>query len=555
MDVFLDSYLTNSAFCPLATNYSSLSTSYKQLIETNSQITNQTANSWSLTGSDEALKIIQAHQASFEVETDFLRLTWDTLVYIFVRLKFMFYLVWPSDTMFSSLEEVPRYVSEMYAVWVAVAIFETIVRFIQGKNACRINETLGSISQGIFQECFRIKVRSIEVLVYCIVWNNWRLVSLPWNSFWTWWICYLGVDFGFYLAHRIAHEVNFIWAIHQAHHSSTEFSILSALRQAFLQPFTAWITYVPLALFVPPQVFLAHLQLSELYMSWLHTEIIDTIGPLEYILNTPSHHRVHHSRNPEYIDKNYGGMLIIWDRLFNTFKAEDKNNPPVYGLVHPVRSFNPIKIQFHPWPVIWRRMKRYSNWSHKLGVLFKGPGWRPGLSRLGNHDELPPIVRPVDVYDPKVGLMMNAYVVLHFLVLIILYHELTLAHDQYSPLIVNIGVFALLGSLTSLGILLDNKHSYSTAFELLRCLMFFQLKQFLLPILDSGLRRSGLSFSYRAIVVNSIYMYFLISVLINSLILPLKIVKGKNQSIFFFLQINSHRRPSSLDALKCFVNC
>lgn len=130
----------------------------------------------------------------------------------------------------------------MFPVFFFAAIVENGIRLLQGKNSIRVNETVGSLSQGIFQECLRIKIRSIEVLMYCLVWNNFRLVTLPWNSLWTWWLCYLTVDFGFYWAHRLAHEVNFIWAIHQAHHSSEEFSIVSALRQAVLQPFTAWVS-------------------------------------------------------------------------------------------------------------------------------------------------------------------------------------------------------------------------------------------------------------------------------------------------------------------------
>jgi len=130
----------------------------------------------------------------------------------------------------------------MFPVFFLVAILENVIRLIQGKNSIRVNETIGSLSQGIFQECLRIKVRSIEVLMYCLVWDNFRLTTLAWDSLWTWWLCYLSVDFGFYWAHRLAHEVNFIWAIHQAHHSSEEFSIVSALRQAVLQPFTAWVS-------------------------------------------------------------------------------------------------------------------------------------------------------------------------------------------------------------------------------------------------------------------------------------------------------------------------
>lgn len=280
---------------------------------------------------------------------------------------------------------------------------------------------------------------------------------------------------------------------------------------------------MPLALFVPPQVFLAHLQLSELYMVWLHTEIVDTVGPLELILNTPSHHRVHHSRNPEYIDKNYGGMLIIWDRLFGTFMAEDKSNPPVYGLVHPVRSFNPHKVQFHTWPVIWRRFKRATNWSNRFGVLFYGPGWKPGLPRLGNHDELPKIIRPVNSYDPQISKWKNAYIVAHFAFVLFFYHELTLHQGHFSSFTLNIGVTSLLISITTLGLMLDDKRRYNDIYELLRCLLFFKARHSLVPIIDHGIELTGLSFQHRMSIISIIYGFFAISTLINFVTLSYKI--------------------------------
>lgn len=281
---------------------------------------------------------------------------------------------------------------------------------------------------------------------------------------------------------------------------------------------------MPIALFIPPQVFLAHLQLSELYMAWLHTEIVDTIGPLEYILNTPSHHRVHHSRNPEYIDKNYGGMLIIWDRLFDTFKAEDKSNPPVYGLVHPIKSFNPMQVQFHTWPVIWRRIKRAKSFQDKLGVVFNGPGWRPGLKRLGNPEELPKIERPVDSYDPQLSFWQNTYVVIHFGLLLLFYHELTLYRDRFSPILLNAGVVSLIASITSLGIMLDDKHRYGAVYELARCLLFFLARHLIIPILDNGLEKSGLSIQCRIIFMIAVYLLFALSVLLNSLVLAIKLM-------------------------------
>lgn len=274
---------------------------------------------------------------------------------------------------------------------------------------------------------------------------------------------------------------------------------------------------MPLALFIPPQIFLAHLQLSELYMAWIHTEVIDSIGPLEYILNTPSHHRVHHSRNPEYIDKNYGGMLIIWDRLFDTFKAEDKSDPPVYGLVHPVKSFNPMRVQFHPWPVIWRRIKRAKTMHDKLGVVFCGPGWRPGLPRLGNPAELPKIVRPVNSYDPQISWLKNTYIIVHFGIVLMFYHELTLFQHQFSASILNIALVGLIASITTLGLILDNKRRYRNLLELIRCVLFFQARKSIVPIIDGGLERSGVSLHLRTSVISVLFLIFALSIVINSM--------------------------------------
>ena len=228
--------------------------------------------------------------------------------------------------------------------------------------------------------------------MYCFFYNNFRFWTLPWDSQWTWYFCFMMIDFGFYWAHRMAHEINFIWAIHQAHHSAEDFTLPSGLRQALLQPFTAWFTYWPLALMgIPPSIFLAHLQLGELYMFWLHTEMVPKLGFLEYIFNTPSHHRVHHARNRQYIDKNYGGVFIFWDFLFDSFKAEDPEDPPVYGLVHPVQSFNPIYLQLHHWATIFRRIRDTPGLVNKIKVPFYGPGWDVGKPRLGHNHEIPEV--------------------------------------------------------------------------------------------------------------------------------------------------------------------
>ena len=140
-------------------------------------------------------------------------------------------------------------------------------------------------------------------------------------------------------------EVNLFWATHQVHHSAENFNFSTALRQGVLQKFLAIGFYLPMILILPPPIFFIHVQMNLLFQWWVHTEIISNIGPLEFIFNTPSHHRVHHGRNPYCIDKNYGGVLIIWDRLFGTFAAERQDEEIAYGLVHSSFSFDPLKIQ------------------------------------------------------------------------------------------------------------------------------------------------------------------------------------------------------------------
>ncbi|CAF4401777.1 unnamed protein product, partial [Adineta steineri] len=138
-------------------------------------------------------------------------------------------------------------------------------------------------------------MKSIELTSYIWVYENFHIFSrLPWNSPITYWVTFIGVDLGYYWFHRMAHEVNLFWASHQTHHSAENYNLSTALRQGALQTYCSWIFYLPLALFVPPPIFLIHTQMNLLYQFWIHTEMISNLGPFEYFLNTPSHHRVHH---------------------------------------------------------------------------------------------------------------------------------------------------------------------------------------------------------------------------------------------------------------------
>jgi sterol desaturase/sphingolipid hydroxylase (fatty acid hydroxylase superfamily) len=205
----------------------------------------------------------------------------------------------------------------------------------------------------------------------------WQLPSTQW---YTWVIAILGVDLLFYGYHRIAHRVRLIWATHQAHHSSEYYNFATALRQKWNNSGEI-VMWLPLPLLgVPPWMVFAAFSISLIYQFWVHTERIGTLWrPIEFVFNTPSHHRVHHGRDPEYLDKNYGGILIIWDRLFRTFQPELFR--PHYGLTKPVNTFNIWRLQTHEYAAIARDVRRARRWRERLGYAFGPPGWQPAENR------------------------------------------------------------------------------------------------------------------------------------------------------------------------------
>jgi sterol desaturase/sphingolipid hydroxylase (fatty acid hydroxylase superfamily) len=206
------------------------------------------------------------------------------------------------------------------------------------------------------------------------------------NIGWTWWalaLCFFGEDLAYYWFHRIAHERRFWWASHVIHHSSQHYNLTTALRQTWTGALGLnFIFWLPL-LFIgfPPAMVLMFSAISLVYQFWIHTEAIDQMGPIEWVMNTPSHHRVHHATNPHYLDANYAGVLIIWDRMFGTFIAESPAEKPRYGIVSNLGTFNPFRVAFHEWFGIFRDLLSAKSLRDVAGFLFGPPGWSPDGSR------------------------------------------------------------------------------------------------------------------------------------------------------------------------------
>jgi sterol desaturase/sphingolipid hydroxylase (fatty acid hydroxylase superfamily) len=288
---------------------------------------------------------------------------------------------------------------------------EWAVARLRGQRVYRLADVVGDMGCGILQQVGGLFLGVLVSGIYVAVYTDYRLVSLPASSWTTWVLAFLAVDVAYYWWHRLSHEVNFLWAVHVVHHQSEDYNLAVALRQAILGSSTSWPFYLPLALLgVPPLVMGSAVALNTLYQFWIHTELVRKLGWLESFLNTPSHHRVHHAVNPQYLDRNYAGVFIVWDRLFGSF--EEERETPVYGVTRPLRSFNPLWAQVAEWVALAKQARAARRWRDKLRVWFAPPSWHPPEVEV----EPSPLLAPGGYrkHDVAVSARRRAYVGVHF---------------------------------------------------------------------------------------------------------------------------------------------
>jgi sterol desaturase/sphingolipid hydroxylase (fatty acid hydroxylase superfamily) len=242
----------------------------------------------------------------------------------------------------------------------------------------RASDTFASLTMQIGNIVMNLMMAGIVFAGLTVVYKV-RLFTISPTSAWAWVVIFFLDDFTYYWFHRISHECRFWWAAHVNHHSSQEYNLSTALRQSWTGvPAGTWMPWIPLAfLGFPPEMILAQQGFNLFYQFWIHTEAVRRMPAwFEYLFNTPSHHRVHHGSNPVYLDRNYAGVLMVWDRLFGTFVAERDEEPVRYGLVHNIETFNPIRIAFHEWSAIVRELLAARSLREAIGVVFGAPGWR-----------------------------------------------------------------------------------------------------------------------------------------------------------------------------------
>lgn len=263
-----------------------------------------------------------------------------------------------------------------YAVpaFVALLILESILTARRRTRGYELRDTAASLAMGIGNVAVSLLSKGLALGLFSWL-HEYAIFEIE-ASFGAFALLFVTEDLCYYWFHRIHHEVRFFWAAHVNHHSSRRYNLSTALRQSWTTPFTGPLFWAPLAVlgFAPWMILLAQ-SLSLIYQFWLHTELIGRLGPLEWIFNTPSHHRVHHGRNVQYLDRNYGGVLIVWDRLFGSFEPE--REAVDYGLTKNLETFNPVRIAFHEWAAMFRSARRARGLGEALGQLLRPPGWSP----------------------------------------------------------------------------------------------------------------------------------------------------------------------------------
>jgi sterol desaturase/sphingolipid hydroxylase (fatty acid hydroxylase superfamily) len=255
---------------------------------------------------------------------------------------------------------------------------ELIYGLASGKSNYRLNDTFTSISLGLISRYIPLLGLGIQGAAFAYVAQYYNLKLFSPSSIWVWVFAFFLYDFCYYWMHRLHHEVKVLWATHVVHHHGEEFNLSTALRQTSTGFLWKWIFYLPIFIVgIPPEVFVTVAGVNLVYQFWVHTEHIPKLGWYEYIFVSPSNHRIHHAQNKHYVDANYGGVFILWDRLFGTYKEELEELKPIYGTAKPLKSWNPFKANLDIFREMLVDSTRTKSFKDKIKVWFSRPNWRP----------------------------------------------------------------------------------------------------------------------------------------------------------------------------------
>jgi len=350
----------------------------------------------------------------------------------------------------------------------------------------RSNDAINSLSTGILSETSGYFTKFLQYTIWGFVLSN--IALFEWQRSWfnasadgifLWILAAVSWDFCYYWNHRLGHEISILWAAHSVHHQSEEYNLSTALRQTSSSFLFSWIFYVPLFLIgFPADVLITVAAINLIYQFWVHTQFVNRLGVLDRIFVTPSNHRVHHAQNECYIDKNYGGIFILWDRLFGTFAEERDEEPVIFGVRKPLSNWNPIWANFQVYDYLLFDAIRARRWRDKIAVWFRRTGWRPADVEAAypkHHARLEDFQK----FDPQVSNRMRRYLIAQFVVVTLLALMIARAFAANGANVVLVPCLLLWMQLYTLG-LLNEDRPFAVRFELFRLVIVVPIGVFAL---------------------------------------------------------------------------
>ena len=346
---------------------------------------------------------------------------------------------------------------------------ELVADRLRGVSTYRLADSLNSLSAGVLSQTSGLLSKAIAVLGYAFAYEHLHLTALP-DEPWVWVLAFVFYDFCYYWNHRIGHERNIFWASHVVHHQSEDYNLSTALRQTSTGFLLSWIFYLPMAVAgVPPLVFVTVAALNLLYQFWVHTRHVPKLGWYEWFFVTPSNHRVHHAQNPVYMDRNYGGVFILWDRLFGTFQEELDEQPVVFGVTTPLRSWNPLWANLQVYAGLWSDARRASSWWDKLRIWFMRTGWRPADVAV-KYPQTKPDLSQFVKFDVPLSLAQKLYAGVQFSLYVVAGTVLLGLGDTLSLAQALLGIVWMAVGLMIIGSWLENRPT-AKRWEMLRLLL------------------------------------------------------------------------------------
>jgi sterol desaturase/sphingolipid hydroxylase (fatty acid hydroxylase superfamily) len=360
------------------------------------------------------------------------------------------------------------YITYAVPFFLLALLIEVAYGIAINKNTYRLNDAISNLFMGTLRTANKLIIIGAAGYVFYLAETNFAIWRMDINSWFTWIFAFVIYDFFYYWFHRISHERQIFWASHVAHHQSEDYNLSTALRQTGTGAFVSWVFYIPMFLIgIPSYVFISVASLNLIYQFWVHSEHIPKLGWFENYFVTASNHRVHHAQNEQYIDKNYGGVFIIWDRMFGTHKIEDENEPCIYGIRGTLNTFNPIWANLHVYIKIIKEMWSSQDWKDKLYAPFARTGWSPkSLPYEIEKDDFNP--ESFKKFNPTISKQHKIYALFQYLFITYIFLAfIQSGYLNYSQLWVTISMAAFTMYCTS--IWLDGKKG--TRIEIVRLVL------------------------------------------------------------------------------------